>query len=143
MNEILFSKILFHNFWTYKNRSNFFLYTNLKKKKKTDKTFYKSKTFFFLKKNFQKQFWFFWISTKLNFLIKKTYLNFLSQKKNIFFLDNKNRSEFFFLNKEVDAFINKFVWFTFFHMYNISFIACIKRVDWSQESRRPNSVGAE
>ena len=47
---------------------------------------------------------------------------------------NKN-SDMFCDDKKDDAFINKFVWFSFIHMYNISFIACIKGVHRSQESR--------
>ena len=34
------------------------------------------------------------------------------------------------------------MWFSLFHMFNISFIACIKEVHWSWESRRPDSVWA-
>ena len=34
------------------------------------------------------------------------------------------------------------MWLSSFHMFNISFIACIKEVHWSWESRRPDSVWA-
>ena len=127
---------------TYKNRFDFFFHQKIISFKflKTDLIFFflKTKDFVLFNKH------------RFEFSLQKPL--FFTQQKEIwffFFFLNWNQIlllttiDLIFLNKEEDAFINKFVWFSFVHMYNISFITCIKGVHRSQESRRPNSVQAE
>ena len=112
-------------------------------------SFIKPKPFFL---SFQKLIWcFFFHKNIFDFSFINNFFFFLSSQKQIWFFINQiqffsthnNRFEFFLKNKEEDAFINKFVWFSLFHMYNISFISCIKGVHRSQESRRPDFVWVE
>ena len=96
--------------------------------------FFKSKDFILCNKHRSE-----FLSTKTIFsTYYKTNLVFFNKPKSFFF-NHQNRSEFF-LNKEKDTFINKFVWFSLFHLCNISFIACIKGVHRSQESRKLDST---
>ena len=72
------------------------------------------------------------INTDMNFYLQKplfsTYykidLVFWQIKINFF----HQPKQIWFFSKGETSFINKFLWFNFFHMFNISFMTCIKRV---------------
>ena len=138
MTIVLFLKNVFLIFpYKYKNKSDFFF--SIYKfdffcYHKTDLIFLSPKNQFFLvlKNRFDN----FFLNQKTLIYLINTNLNFALQK--LFFLHIKNRSHFskpksifittqiWIFNKESDAFINKLMWFSFVHVYNISFMSCIK-----------------
>ena len=80
MNEILLKKNLFHNFWIYKNRSDFFMYAIFLSQKQIW-SFIKPKSFFL---SFQKLIWCFFFQIKRFCFVKKD-LIFLSLTNQLFF----------------------------------------------------------
>ena len=105
---------------------------------KIDLIFLNQKTLFYLIKQdlifffFTKNYFFLPIPKQIWFFLNQ--INFLLQ----------DRFEFF--SKEEDTLINRLMWLSLvkvFHVYNISFISCIKGVHWSWKFRRPNSIWVE
>ena len=150
MRYVCFIQYMYHKFTSWMKLSSQAIFFILFEHIKTDLIFYKPKPYLskFLKTNL------IFKRPKDLILFNKHKSEFSLQKP--LFLQNKSRSNFFiyieikffysqqqiwiFLNKEEDAFLNKFVWFSFVHMYNISFITCMKGVHKLQESRRLDSV---